>query len=574
MKRGILFLIISMLILICPLTVDAASGDVKIKQNGTYTLTSDLTVQGDLYVQSEMDFNGYSVYVKGNVYADANVLMGDGNLTVDGSYWQRKDALKYGNGDIIIHGDFKIYEVDSKGKIVPANASVWMNGNTDMATAVIDGDIIVCNKPMMSMGSVTVKGDVDIESGGWIAGLTMAGNGLQKLHTTEYLLIEALNPVNPKIELGEALSAYFVADATELTMTGDTLYSGLLVAEGCDVVIPGNVIMAHLPGSYPGSLYVRDGGDLTIQGDLINKSGNIDCRDGELYVQGDLRMQSIDEKGNYITGSSSILYYGHNIRVGNDFIIDPTGEIDDTIIIVGGDIKQISGNAITLDYVILTPGDKHNITLKSGSVINTLELTDDKADCKFSPANCWNEIIQLEGLVKFPEGYKLFEDGYWIKDAYKYVNYDGGKFLVAHGMLATHISGLAKDPNTTNDWYYLANGQAQTQYTGFASYDGEWFYVTKGKLDTGVNGYLKYNGGLFYIGAGRVMSEVNGLAEDPKTGKWYYVAGGQVQTQHTGLSEYDGEWFYVVNGVLAEDYTGKVKYDGKYFNVIKGMVKG
>ena len=66
MKRSLLFILIAMVILLCPFTVDAAAGDVTINQFGLYTLTSDLTVNGDLYIQSVVDFNGYSVYVKGN----------------------------------------------------------------------------------------------------------------------------------------------------------------------------------------------------------------------------------------------------------------------------------------------------------------------------------------------------------------------------------------------------------------------------------------------------------------------------------------------------------------------------
>ena len=154
-----------------------------------------------------------------------------------------------------------------------------------------------------------------------------------------------------------------------------------------------------------------------------------------------------------------------------------------------------------------------------------------------------------------------------------YVEYNGGVFYVAGGTLADYLNGLVQDPNYPRDWYYLANGQKQSQYTGLAYYDGEWFYVTDGWLNTEYTAYTSYDGGLFYVGAGRIMKEINGLAKDPDGSDWYYLANGQAQTQYTGLAFYDGAWFYVVEGKLAEDYSGTVSYDGSEFNVVNGMVR-
>ena len=124
-------------------------------------------------------------------------------------------------------------------------------------------------------------------------------------------------------------------------------------------------------------------------------------------------------------------------------------------------------------------------------------------------------------------------------------------------------------------WYFCSNGQVQTQHVGLAEYDGEWFYIENGKVATDMNAFVEYNGGLFAVGAGRIIGEYNGLMQDPQdpvNGAWYYFAGGQAQTQYTGLAMYDNVWFYVVKGKLATDYTGTVEYDGATFNVTNGMV--
>ena len=75
------------------------------------------------------------------------------------------------------------------------------------------------------------------------------------------------------------------------------------------------------------------------------------------------------------------------------------------------------------------------------------------------------------------------------------------------------------------------------------------------------------------MGAGKIMKHVSGLAQDPVTGKWYFLAEGQVQKQHTGLALYDGKWFYVIKGEFANTYTGYVTHDGSKFYVVKGEVQ-
>ena len=578
MKRSLLVIFTVMVILLFPFTVDAAAGDVTINQSKTYILTADLTVEGNLYVKSEIDFNGYSVYVKGNVYASDDIWVTDGNLTVDGSLIQSSGVTFYKDGEVNVHGDVRMYATDSAGK--PIKSDVLLASSViGEGVAIVEGDIIIHSTlTNRFMGNIEAKGDVimqmpDSETFYTINFLTISGTEKQTIELSSTIAPYQWSILNPKLEIGGYMNGMVEGDVTQMTLKDGRLKTrSLILLPGSEWIVSGDV---HAEGSVD----LCEDSSLIVAGEYVQEKGCLEIDyNAQFRVNDDLRLQSVNEKGEYGVGSGYMNFNNtyNDITIGKDLIINTTAEnsINSADLIVGGDILQMSADKFTPNKVVLTPKDKHKISLNANSLIQTLELTDDRANCTFSPAKCWNKIIQLDGLIQFPEGHKLFEDGYWLKDAYQYFDYDGGKFLIAHGMVATHINGLAKDPKTANDWYYLANGQAQTQYTGFASYDGEWFYVTNGKLDTGINGYLKYNGGLFYIGAGRVMSEVNGLAKDPKTGKWYYVAGGQVQTQHTGLASYDGEWFYIEEGMLAEDFSGKVKYDGKYFNVVNGMVKG
>ena len=81
------------------------------------------------------------------------------------------------------------------------------------------------------------------------------------------------------------------------------------------------------------------------------------------------------------------------------------------------------------------------------------------------------------------------------------VDYNGGKFAVAAGRLLREYNGLIQDP-AGSDWYFVASGQAQTQYTGLAQYDGAWFYIVNGKLAVDFVGDVQYDGAWFHVDHG------------------------------------------------------------------------
>ena len=157
-----------------------------------------------------------------------------------------------------------------------------------------------------------------------------------------------------------------------------------------------------------------------------------------------------------------------------------------------------------------------------------------------------------------------------------FVDYQEGKFAVAGGTVEITANGPVQDPQDTSIWYFCAEGQVQSKYTGLAQYKEKWFYVADGKLDTNFSGLVNYDGSKFIVAAGQIKTEVNGLWQNAASiggdDAWYYCAGGQVQTQYTGLAQYDGSWFYVAAGKLAENFTGTVEYDGATFNVANGTV--
>lgn len=154
----------------------------------------------------------------------------------------------------------------------------------------------------------------------------------------------------------------------------------------------------------------------------------------------------------------------------------------------------------------------------------------------------------LDGLVKDEYGvWRYYKDGEFQKDYVGIVEYNGGQFFVADGVLCSKASGL--NQNVDGEWYFLAGGQIQTQANGLVPYNGEWFFLTNGKLDRSKTGLVEYDGAKFIVYRGE-LQRYSGLWQDPADGTWYFAALGQIQEQYTGTAIYDGQTFELVNGKL------------------------
>lgn len=121
---------------------------------------------------------------------------------------------------------------------------------------------------------------------------------------------------------------------------------------------------------------------------------------------------------------------------------------------------------------------------------------------------CSNGQVQTQhvGLAEYDGAWFYIENGKVATDMNAFVDYNGGKFAVGAGRIIKEYSGLMQDPQNpqTGDWYYFADGQAQTQYTGLAMYDDVWFYVVNGKLAQDYTGNVDYDGSTFYVENGMV----------------------------------------------------------------------
>ncbi|MBP3295983.1 MAG: glycoside hydrolase family 9 protein, partial [Lachnospiraceae bacterium] len=103
--------------------------------------------------------------------------------------------------------------------------------------------------------------------------------------------------------------------------------------------------------------------------------------------------------------------------------------------------------------------------------------------------------------------------------------------------------------------------------------DGAYYAYRNREVATDLNGFVDWDGSKFFLVNGKVDTAANGLVQDLiNLSDWYFCSMGQVQTQYTGLAEYNGEWFYVKNGKLDTKMAAYVSYDGGLFFVGAGRI--
>ena len=121
-----------------------------------------------------------------------------------------------------------------------------------------------------------------------------------------------------------------------------------------------------------------------------------------------------------------------------------------------------------------------------------------------------------------------------------------------------------------NVWYYLKNGQIESDYTGLILYYKTWYYIEKGILKWNYTGLTNYYGTWYYIENGRLNWNYTGLTN--YYGTWYYIENGRLKWNYTGLTNYYGTWYYIENGRLNWNYTGLTNYYGTWYYIENGRL--
>ena len=148
-----------------------------------------------------------------------------------------------------------------------------------------------------------------------------------------------------------------------------------------------------------------------------------------------------------------------------------------------------------------------------------------------------------------------------------------GWWRIEDGMVNFKYNGVAKNEY---GWWYLKDGKVNFGYTGFGSNENGWWYVEKGQVKFNKDDVIK---GVANNEAGKAGEDGWWLVRESKVRKettvaknsngWWYISGGKVDFNYTGLGTNNNGTWYIRNGKVDFSYNGM--YDGKM--IVDGKVQ-
>ena len=262
-------------------------------------LTEDTVIDGDYTLAAgELDLNGFTLTINGNlIHAGGKVHFNGGTLNITGDYQLASPK---------INTEPPVYDQLSQGYIVMDNEADALN---------IDGDFVVrakrSNKSSITAGTVTVKGNMQMNSGG-------DSNEFKATGTSKVVLAgEKEHTLN-----GNSSSFYFanldlgnetITECSNTHVTGTLAGAGCKM-DGCSVTLDNGAVV---PEAFAGNIYF--GNTFTMNGD-IHVKGNVSTIDNYNYRS-------------FNTG-------GYTLTVDGDFNLSCTLNPDNGAVVVNGNLKQ------------------------------------------------------------------------------------------------------------------------------------------------------------------------------------------------------------------------------------------
>ena len=194
--------------------------------------------------------------------------------------------------------------------------------------------------------------------------------------------------------------------------------------------------------------------------------------------------------------------------------------------------------------------------------------------------------VNANGLHDYGDGLRYYKNGDIDTSYTGFVTYEGKQYFVKDGsadsngvveyngyLYMTSLGALVTDFNSfyglNRELYAFRNGVCDLKETGLYENDGHFFYISNGALERSTL-LTEYNGSWYYVENGMVVSDYTGLFN--YMGVWYYIQNGKVNFDATTLCKYNGTWWYVKNGVVDFKATTLCKYNGTWYYVKNGAV--
>ena len=381
---------------------------------------SDTVMESDDTNLYAIDLNQHKVTINGDVKMTYNqtINLNGGVLTINGDLMQKTGTISCNNGTLNINGNYTMQDatVNNVGETEYNDCYADLNMRNEHDKVNISGNFTTHKLKTSSsyyvhiyQGTFSVAGDVWSDGGidyssSYVSRFVLNGTGTQKYYNNGSVNeFEVTNPDKRTIICSGKLSVNKFVSDTVMESDDTNLYA--IDLNQHKVTINGDVKMTY------NQTINLNGGVLTINGDLMQKTGTISCNNGTLNINGNYTMQdaTVNNVGeteyNNCAADLNMQNEHDKVNISGDFITHNLSSSNNSVILhqgvfsVAGNIWSDGGISTSRSYghrTILTGNKKQSVKLGSSNKFNILVLTKPITNYTFDPENCWNTLITVE----------------------------------------------------------------------------------------------------------------------------------------------------------------------------------
>ena len=316
-------------------------GNLRISES--YTLNSNISAAGDLYIGSYLYLGTYELNVDGNVTLTSSLYVNSGKFNSGGNfdvtYYSGQIYMQNENSEIHIGGNFSF---DARYSSSLTAGKLFISGN--------------CNVYRSTFNTGTNYEIIFDGNEKQIINVTNAGAKLTK--------IIIRNTSDEGIEITKAFNYDTITNESEAKIT---------FANGGSVGTTQTEETKTIDGDYVLAMGDLDlnGNTLIINGDFIQSGGNVILNGGHLIVNGNYLIQTENEDGtfSYSTGKLNMTNESDLVEVSGNFVMGSTknhnGFLTNGTLKIGGNFSQVNYGSDST-YNFKTSGN-HTTVIKGKS---------------------------------------------------------------------------------------------------------------------------------------------------------------------------------------------------------------
>ena len=337
----------------------------------------------------EMDFAGNSLIIKGDYIQTANVEidLNSGFLEVEGDFYQTRGTLEINKGRLEVKGDYRLQSLEHER--VPARLNML---DTD-DYVLVEGDFVThsysTHVNSLEAGTMELKGDFSqlgtsgmygyFERSNFSASddhlVIFSGDKRQNI-SFESDIHSGFNRAifdNADINLKTSVKGWRLEEDTVISNNIEHGFTENFNLDGYSLIIDGDFYMKA-----DGTVNFNNG-MMHVKGDLYQARGEFDINGGMLAVDGDYRIQSLDNKR--VPARLIMLNKDDYIVVKSDFVMHSYrshgSSLEAGVLEIKGDFSQLGTSAsfgyfersnfsASEDHIVVLSGDsQQNISFAS-----------------------------------------------------------------------------------------------------------------------------------------------------------------------------------------------------------------